>query len=97
MRRRSINRVYEDRSHEWKCETNRHVERTRWDVERYTENVTLRNTGAIDDFDNLLQSKFEPLERGTVEIEPLTVADRGGQIILWYLPGILTTMRQVWD
>jgi len=55
----------------------------------------MQNTGAADDFEHFLQSKFEPLVGKTLEIRPCTVADRHGQLLLWYLPGIFTPRRHV--
>jgi hypothetical protein len=73
----------------------KYKERTNWDIERYAEHISLRNTGVPDDFDKLLQSKFEPLAGDIIRILPLTVADRHGKLLLWYLPGIFTPKRHV--
>lgn len=72
-----------------------HEDRTNWDIERYAEHITLKNTGITNDFDKFLQSKFEPLPDKTVTLRPRTVADRHGQLLLWYLPGIFTAKRRV--
>ena len=72
------------------------VESTTWDVERYADRISRRNVGILEDFDQDLQSRFEPLRaRNTLEIQPLTVADRHGKMLLWYLPGIFTMLRQI--
>jgi hypothetical protein len=69
---------------------------TTWDVERYAEHISRKNSGRPDEHDEILQSKFQPLKpKTTLQIQPLTVADRHSKMLLWYLPGIFTVTRQV--
>ncbi|KIM34639.1 hypothetical protein M413DRAFT_144266 [Hebeloma cylindrosporum] len=68
---------------------------TIWDADRYSDHISLRNTGISGDIDEFLEYKFKPLQRTrAIQIEPLTVTDRNGQMLLWYLPGLLTMERQ---
>lgn len=65
-------------------------------MERYADYIGFRNTGVAGNTDMILQSKFEPVKcKTTIVIEPLTVADRHGRMLLWYLPNIFTMKRRV--
>ena len=56
----------------------------------------MKYSGIKDDLEIMLKKTFKPLKDNYhLEITPCTIADRHGQILLWYLPNILRTERQV--
>jgi hypothetical protein len=52
-------------------------------------------TGRQDHVEILLQEQFPPLGANIQEFKPSIILDRDGQILMWYLPGILCPVRQV--
>jgi hypothetical protein len=48
-----------------------------------------------DNLEEILRKNFKPLKVNHLEITPCTIADRHGQVLLWYLPNILRPERQV--
>jgi hypothetical protein len=64
-------------------------------VRRYADHIGLRYTGMNDNLEETLRKNFKPLKSNHLEITPCTIADRHGQVLLWYLPNILRQERQV--
>jgi hypothetical protein len=55
----------------------------------------MKYSGINDNLDEMLKKIFKPLKDNHLQITPCTIADRHGQILLWYLPNILRPERQV--
>jgi len=48
-----------------------------------------------NNLEEMLRRNFKPLKADHLEITPCTIADRHGQVLLWYLPNILRPERLV--
>ncbi|KAF8964946.1 hypothetical protein BDZ97DRAFT_1619087, partial [Flammula alnicola] len=69
---------------------------TSWDVNRYRETLSSHNTGMNEEWETNLKRRYPPIYAPTsFECEPAVVLDRHGNILTWYLPGILKPERQV--
>lgn len=71
--------------------------RVSFDVERYSEHIKNSKVKSHDQMAKELErlSKFYEQENGRVHQEPMVVVDCHGRILLWYLPEVLSTERQV--
>jgi len=71
--------------------------RVSFDVERYSEHIRNSWVKHHDQVAKELEylSKFYMPENGEVHKEPMVVVDCHGQILLWYLPEVLSTARLV--
>ncbi|KIK97711.1 hypothetical protein PAXRUDRAFT_135758 [Paxillus rubicundulus Ve08.2h10] len=68
-----------------------------WDADRYVNAVKAgppRSSESRKVAQLKLDKYYRPLELGHL-IEPATIVDIHGQILVWYLPGILTNFRVV--
>lgn len=69
-----------------------------WDATRYAEKLPKKplNTGtkASIEMEAALKRRYAPLNGVTASM-PCIVVDKEGIILAWYLPGILTSSRQV--
>ena len=70
---------------------------TAWDVQRYADRINPRNTGiGADHREEALSHMFKPVDNApALEIMPCTITDRHHRLLLWYLPNILRSERQV--
>ncbi|KAF8957921.1 hypothetical protein BDZ97DRAFT_1762563 [Flammula alnicola] len=73
---------------------------TQWRADDYVAELTERATGRNSKVEAKLLKKFPPIFSPTVyQMEPCIVTDMDGNILVWYIPGALTTQRstQMWD
>lgn len=68
---------------------------THWDVRRYADHIGLKYSGMNNELEESLRRIFKPLKDSHLQISPCTIADRHGQVLLWYLPNVLRPERQV--
>lgn len=70
---------------------------TKWDIRRYSDRIGLSNNGLGDtEAEKVLTKRFPPIhDPPKLEITPGISTDRAGNILVWYLPGILTSDRSV--
>jgi hypothetical protein len=67
-----------------------------WDVDRYADRLTPRNSGRNAVFEEELASRYPPMYVPPKTVAyPLLVTDRHNNAILWYLPKMLTARRHV--
>lgn len=72
------------------------IEQTVWKAEEYANKLTTRCTGQNEQVEEEMQRLFRPIHDETrLEVQPMVVTDSEGNIMLWYLPGILTAARKV--
>lgn len=74
------------------------LDKTSWDVTRFADrvkNTRPRADGAADQLDLLLAKFFHNPEFCLLPPLPAIVTDMHGQIMVWYLPGILSALRVV--
>ena len=71
--------------------------RVSFNVERYVEHINNSRVKHNDQVSKELEhlSKFYIPENGGEHKEPMVVVDCHGQILLWYLPEVLSTARLV--
>src|SRR5882724_3520078 len=71
--------------------------RVSFDVECYSEHIRNSQVKHHDQVSKELEhlSKFYMPENGGTHKEPMVVVDCHGQILLWYLPEVLSTARLV--
>jgi len=69
---------------------------TQWSADDYVGDLTVRQTGQNAKVEGKLLKKYPPIFGCTrYEMQPCTVKDKEGNIMLWYLPGALTKQRSV--
>uniref|UniRef100_A0A8H8CDQ2 2OGFeDO JBP1/TET oxygenase domain-containing protein n=2 Tax=Psilocybe cubensis TaxID=181762 RepID=A0A8H8CDQ2_PSICU len=69
-------------------------EQTKWNANNYIEHLSERCTGRNDAVEDNLKNLFPPIHLPMLyRCKPGTVADSEGNILAWYLPGILTERR----
>lgn len=67
-----------------------------WDVERYCDNLSKHQDGLNDKLEQNLQQKYKPLFSPSVLLnKPAVIADKHGNVLVWYLPSVLHLSRQV--
>jgi hypothetical protein len=68
-----------------------------WDAVRYADSLTRRQTGKNDQFEGRLANRFPVDEenKGRFISVPCIIVDRNGVILCWFLPGALSSQRQV--
>lgn len=72
------------------------LDSTEWDVRRYSDRIGLCNAGWNETAEKVLIRRFPPIhDPPKLVINPGITTDRGGNILLWFLPGILTPERSV--
>ncbi|KAH9476467.1 hypothetical protein JR316_0010379 [Psilocybe cubensis] len=75
-------------------------EYTMWDAEEYLTHLSARCTGQNFTVEARLKDKFSPVHSALqYQTLPGTVVDSAGNILVWYLPGILseTRVESVWN
>jgi hypothetical protein len=66
-----------------------------WDAERYALRLNPRQDGMNKEMEAGLSKNYRPLfQHNRFLSEPMIIVDVHGNILVWYLPGILTTGRQ---
>ena len=70
-------------------------DKTTWSVTELEGRIGLRNTGMDDEKENMLKECFPPLERPSLDVDPMCVTDKDGKLLCFYLPDILTKNRSV--
>lgn len=66
-----------------------------WSAEEYRNSLSSRPTGQNEAVEAKQEAKFHPLTNMPLLERPAVVVDRDGKIILWYVPNIMTKVRQV--
>ena len=62
-----------------------------WRAEDYVGDLTARASGQNPKVEAVLLKKYPPIFEPTIyTMQPCTVKDEDGNIILWYLPGAIT-------
>jgi len=73
----------------------RNAVNTIWDAKRYSDRLDQKNDGFNTEKELLLLDKYKPIfDPVRLLAVPATCADVHRNILLWYLPGILTWERQ---
>ena len=69
---------------------------TQWSANDYVADLTERATGQNIKFEGKLLKKYPPIFTPTrYEMQPCTVKDKDGNIILWYIPSAVTSQCAV--
>lgn len=69
---------------------------TEWTAADCMSELTPRCTGQNIEFENKLHTTFPPMQSlEQTEKEPMLVTDQKGNVLVWYLPGLLKDSRQV--
>ena len=68
-----------------------------WDVRHYRDNISTKNEGMNEEFEESLKRRYPPINGYGKITEPCVVIDNEGIILVWYIPNILTVERQVWE
>jgi hypothetical protein len=67
-----------------------------WDADRYNGSLTQRSTGLNEAVEKRISLKFPPLFEDPMFMNrPFTLWDCHRRLLMWYLPEILLTERQV--
>jgi hypothetical protein len=70
--------------------------KTEWDVQRYADRLTPRNSGQNEAFETALHLSYPPIYKPPeIASVPMLVTDRHNNAVLWYLPNLLTPRRHV--
>ena len=70
---------------------------TNWDVEIYSQHLTPGITGLNETVESELRRKFKTVhvEQVDIGLNPTTVVDAMGRILVWVLPNVLGPHEQV--
>jgi len=72
------------------------LDKTKWSAKDYVDDLTKRATGQNLPVEAKLLKKYPPIfSPTTYHLAPSTVQDEDGNLMLWYIPGALTTQRAV--
>ena len=69
---------------------------TTWDIEKYIQKISPKNNGRNDEVEAALEKEFPPISDGSVIYDKATlILDSQGREISWYLPGAISSHREV--
>ena len=57
--------------------------------------LSARNSGQDEAQEKKLTERFQPPDIGGLKVNPLVITDKDGEILLWYLPDIISKKRAV--
>lgn len=68
-----------------------------WDAVRYTDRITPKMTGRNGDAELELCTQFRPVSEGEPLVldKPATLVDAHGIILAWYMPNLISLIKQV--
>lgn len=73
-----------------------YLETTIWSADDYADALTPRNSGQNQRVEEKLARKLPPIHFPRRKLDrPAIVKDPNGNILLWYLPGLVSPRRQV--
>jgi len=82
----------------WRSVNTHAVKLNAWDAQRYDASLPKKPTGRNEADEERMKKRYPVNEEYNDRPinEPAIVVDRHGKILVWYLPGALSKIRQVW-